>query len=131
MSYSSSQHVADAARATDRLTPAEAVKLIGDPGVTFIDVRDPAELAKTGSITGAVNAPRALLEFKADPASPMHEPALTSGKRLVLFCASGGRAALAAKTLHDIGLHHTAHVSGGGFAALEQAGAATTKPPAG
>lgn len=126
MSFSSKQLVADAHGATAHLSPAEAVALIGDPDVTFIDVREQAELAKTGTIEGAVHVPRGMLEFKGDPTSPTHEPALTSGKRLVLFCASGGRASLAAKTLHELGVPNIAHVSGGGFEALQQAGAKTT-----
>lgn len=115
--------VAEAAAETGQLGPAEAVKLIGQPDVVFVDVRDQSELQKTGRIQGAVHVPRGLLEFKADPESPAHERALSSGKRLVVFCASGGRAALAAKTLKDMGFGHVAHVQGGGFDALKQAGA--------
>ena len=69
----------------------------------FVDVRETAEREKTGTVKGAVHAPRAFLEFMADPASERHIPELSSGKRLVLFCASGGRSALAAKTLKDMG----------------------------
>ena len=83
-----------------------------------------AEREKTGTVKGAVHAPRAFLEFMADPASERHIPELSSGKRLVLFCASGGRSALAAKTLKDMGGEKVAHVAGG-FGALEKAGAST------
>jgi rhodanese-related sulfurtransferase len=76
------------------------------------------------TVKGAVHAPRAFLEFMADPATERHIPELSSGKSLVLFCASGGRSALAAKTLKDMGCEKVAHVAGG-FGALEKAGAPT------
>ncbi|HUI18781.1 MAG TPA: rhodanese-like domain-containing protein, partial [Alphaproteobacteria bacterium] len=53
------------------------------------------------------------LEFIADPESPMHKPALSSGRRLILYCASGGRSALAAKTLRDMGIAQVCHMAGG------------------
>ncbi len=122
----SKELVAKASAATNLLSPEEAVKLIGDPNILFVDVREQAESQKTGTITGAVHVPRGFLEFKADPESPIHEPSLAGAKRLVLFCASGGRAALAAKTLKELGFTEVAHVFGGGFEALKKAGAPTT-----
>ncbi|MDE2516528.1 MAG: rhodanese-like domain-containing protein [Rhodospirillales bacterium] len=125
MTLNSKQLVAEADGATERLTPADAARLVGDADTVFVDVRDLSEREKSGTIQGAVHVPRGLLEFKADPDSPAHEKALSSGKRLVLFCASGGRAALAAKTLKDAGIDRVAHVSGGGFEALKAANAPT------
>jgi rhodanese-related sulfurtransferase len=122
----SKQIVAEASAATERISPEQAVKLLDDPDVVLVDVREQAEVEKAGTIRGAVHAPRGFLEFKADPDSPMYEQALSSGKRLVVFCASGGRAALAAKTLKELGLGKVAHVHGGGFEALKKAGAPTT-----
>ena len=110
---SAKEMVAEANAAVETLPAAAAVKLVDDPGVTFVDVRDQSEREKTGTIRGAVHAPRAFLEFLADPASERHLPAFSSGKRFVLFCASGGRSALAAKTLQDMGLARVAHVAGG------------------
>ena len=66
--------------------------------------------------------PRGFLEFQADPTSPSHKAELGGGKRLVLYCGSGSRSALAAKTLKDMGVGNVAHVAGG-FTALQQAGA--------
>jgi hypothetical protein len=43
----------------------------------------------------------------------MHNPVFASGDRLILFCASGGRSALAAKTLVDMGFEDVCHVAGG------------------
>ncbi|MEO8715201.1 MAG: rhodanese-like domain-containing protein [Acetobacteraceae bacterium] len=116
--------VAQANAAVETLAPEQAVRLAGDPDTVFVDVRDTAEREKTGTVKGAVHAPRAFLEFMADPASERHLPELSSGKRLVLFCASGGRSALAAKTLKDMGYEKVAHVAGG-FGALTKAGAPT------
>ncbi len=119
------QLVAEAAAETEQLSPAAAVSLIGDSGVLFVDVREQSELDATGRISGSLHVPRGLLESKTDPESPTHDPALSSGKRLVTYCASGARAALAAKTLADMGIAQVAHVHGGGFEALRAAGAAT------
>jgi rhodanese-related sulfurtransferase len=116
--------VAQANAAVETLAPEQAVRLAGDPDTVFVDVRDTAEREKTGTVKGAIHAPRAFLEFMADPASERHLPELSSGKRLVLFCASGGRSALAAKTLKDMGYEKVAHVAGG-FGALTKAGVTT------
>lgn len=119
------QLVAEAAAATEQVSPAEAVALVGQPDVVFVDVREQSELDATGRVAGSVHVPRGLLEAKVDPGSPTHDPALSSGKRLVTYCATGARAALAAKTLADMGVTQVAHVHGGGFEALRAAGAAT------
>jgi rhodanese-related sulfurtransferase len=114
--------VAEAGEHVETLTGADAVRLEGDPNVVFVDLREADELEKTGKLRGAVHVPRGLLEFQADPISPAHNPALSAEKRLVLYCGSGGRSALAAKTLTDMGLSNAAHVAGG-FPALRDAGA--------
>jgi rhodanese-related sulfurtransferase len=116
--------VAEANRHVETLSGEEAAKLVGQPDVVFVDLREGEELQKTGKVKGAVHVPRGFLEFQADPTSPTHKPELGSGKRLVLYCASGGRSALGAKALKDMGIGNVAHVTGG-FAALQQAGAPT------
>jgi rhodanese-related sulfurtransferase len=113
--------VAEANAAIETLSVAEAKALVGKADVVFVDVRDGAELAKQGKIPGAVHAPRGLLEFFADPTAPVHKPELASGKRLVVYCGSGGRSALAAKTLKDMGIAKVASMQGG-FAAWQQEG---------
>jgi rhodanese-related sulfurtransferase len=115
--------VAEANREIETIAAADAVKLAGDPNVLFVDVREPAEREK-GGIEGSVHAPRGLLEFYADPASPLHIPELASGRRLVLYCASGGRSALGAKTLKDMGYENVANLLGG-FPAWKEAGGPT------
>jgi rhodanese-related sulfurtransferase len=114
--------VAEANKTIETLSAEEALKLVGDPGVVLVDVREGEELQKTGKVQGAVHVPRGFLEFQADPASASHKPELGSGKRLVLYCASGNRSALGAKALTEMGIGNVSHVAGG-FAALQQAGA--------
>ncbi|MCY4406485.1 MAG: rhodanese-like domain-containing protein [Rhodospirillaceae bacterium] len=101
----------------------EALALVDGGDAVFVDVRERAE-HDAGAIAGAVAAPRGFLEFVADPTSPMHNAALSSGKRLVIYCASGGRSALAAKTLQDMGYSEVANLTGG-FQAWTEAGGPT------
>lgn len=90
-----------------------AVAAMGKPDVVFVDVREPDELAREGALPGAERAPRGMLEFYADPESPFHRPVFASGKTLLLYCATAGRSALAAKALKDLGLTNVAHIDGG------------------
>ena len=115
--------VAEANAAVGTLEVAEAKQLVGRDDVLFVDVREGGELAVQGKIPGAVHAPRGMLEFYADPSTPYHKPALASGKRLVVYCGSGARSALAARTLKDMGIENVANMLGG-FGAWQQAGGA-------
>lgn len=117
------QMLAEANARITSLSVPEALPLVGDPNVVFIDVRETIEVQKAGVIEGAVHAPRGFLEFIADPESPMHNPALASGKRLVVYCASGGRSTLAVRTLLDMGIPNVINLAGG-FAAWRLAGGA-------
>jgi rhodanese-related sulfurtransferase len=115
------QMLAEANAQIDTLSVHEALALASDPGVVFVDIRHSDERAASGAVAGALHAPRGFLEFLADPDSPMHKPEFASGRRLLLYCASGGRSALAAKTLQDMGVPLVCHVAGG-FAAWKEAG---------
>jgi rhodanese-related sulfurtransferase len=91
----------------------------------FVDLRDVRELEREGVIPGAVHAPRGMLEFWVDPASPYFHKAFDGvqhGKPMVLFCAAGWRSALAARTLLEMGFEHVSHIEGG-FSAWKSAGA--------
>ena len=114
------QLIAEANAAVDTVSVADAMVMYGDSDVVFVDVRETVELQQVGSVAGAVHAPRGFLEFMADPESPLHKPELASGTRLLLYCASGGRSALAAKALMDMGLENVAHIAGG-FAGWQEA----------
>jgi rhodanese-related sulfurtransferase len=119
----SMQLIGEALAEVASISVDEALGLAGGEDTVFVDVRERAEHA-AGAITGAVAAPRGFLEFIADPASPMHNPALSAGKRLVIYCASGGRSALATKTLQDMGYAEVANLTGG-FQAWTEAGGPT------
>jgi rhodanese-related sulfurtransferase len=89
--------------AVPRITPAQARDMLGKGNTLIVDVRDTPEIEKTGKIAGAVNVSRGMLEFRADPESPYHDKAFAKDKTVVLYCASGGRSALAGKALKDMG----------------------------
>ncbi len=112
MAKSAGEMVAEANAAIDTITVEEASELVGADDVVFVDVRENEEVAK-GKIPGALHVSRGILEFVTDPNSPMHNPALSSGKRMIVYCASGGRSALAAKTMQDMGVKHVANMLGG------------------
>ena len=93
----------DAARAAvPTISTAEAQALI-DKGALVVDIRDSAEIAASGKVPGAIAVGRGLLEFKADPTAPSHDPQFRPDRPVILYCASGGRAVLAGKTLKDMG----------------------------
>lgn len=116
--------IAEANAVIETISVKDALTLVGDPRVQFVDIREIVEVEKSGTIKGAVHAPRGFLEFIADPTGPMHKPELASGRKLVLFCASGGRSTLATRTLKDMGLANVAHIAGG-FTAWQAAGGPT------
>lgn len=121
---SAKEMLAAANAAVETLTVDEAKALIGDADVVLVDVRETLEVQQNGRIAGAIHVPRGLLEFQADPEMPMYNPALQPEKRLVLYCGSGGRSALAAKTLKDMGYNTVSHIAGG-FGAWTAAGGPT------
>ena len=98
-----------------------AKKLLSDPNVVFVDIRDVRELEREGMITGAMHAPRGMLEFWVDPESPYFKPIFGEGKQLVLYCASAWRSALATETLQKMGVPHVSHLEGG-FSAWKKSG---------
>ena len=108
-------------------TPEQAMKLVGQPDVLFVDLRDPRELEREGRLPGAFPCTRGMMEFWIDPDSPYHKPVFAEPKRFVFFCAGGWRSALAAKTAQDMGLEHVAHIEGG-FGAWKQAGGTVEAP---
>lgn len=118
MTTTASAMVAAAKASIENLTTEQvADELAGD--VVLVDLREPTETAK-GTIPGAVEAPRGMLEFHADPTSPYHLAELDPGRRTILYCASGGRSALAARTLTELGYADVAHLDGGFNTWVEQ-----------
>ena len=97
-----------------------ASDLVADTKVVFVDIRDVRELEREGMIPNALHAPRGMLEFWVDPDSPYYKPIFGEGKRLVLYCASAWRSALATQTLQRMGVPNICHLEGG-FSAWKKA----------
>ena len=114
--------LATANAAVPKLSPAEVQARIAAGNAVLLDVRDPPELAG-GKLRGAVAVSRGMLEFRADPAMPSHDARLLPGAMVLVYCASGGRAALAGKTLRDLGYAQV--FNAGGFKELAEAGLPT------
>ena len=115
--------VEEAMKQIQNLSAEDLQAELDDSGnaVTVVDIRDNRELFLKGKIPGAISAPRGMLEFWVDPASEYHREAFEPSKRYVLYCAMGGRSALAAKTMHDMGYTDVAHLEPG-FDGWEAAG---------
>jgi rhodanese-related sulfurtransferase len=107
------QLVAEAKTRISNLTVEQVASEIETGNVVLVDVREPGELAEQGAIAGAVHAPRGMLEFYADPASPSHRSELDPAARTIVYCASGGRSALAGDLLGQLGYGDVASLDGG------------------
>lgn len=105
--------VKEAKQQIENLTPEQVKEELSKGKVTLIDLRESEELKQNGKIAGSVHAPRGMLEFYADPSLPYHKPEFDKNKRIILHCASGGRSALAAATLKQMGYENVAHMDGG------------------
>lgn len=105
-----------------RLGVEEAIEKYKAGGGVFVDVRDSAAIAKTGTIAGAHRIARGMLEFVADPSTDFHNKALKPEADIYLICGAGGQAALAGKTLKDMGFAHVTNI--GGIGAWKEAGGA-------
>jgi len=119
--------LAEAEAEIDTLPIEHALRLHGDDGVVFVDLRDPREIQRDGRIPGAFSCPRGMLEFWIDPESPYAKPVFSEPRRFVFYCASGWRSALAAKTAQDMGLSNVAHIAGG-YTAWKKAGGPVETP---
>lgn len=110
---SAMDRVKAAKQEVENLTPQQVSDELKKDNVVVVDLREANELTETGKINGSVHAPRGLLEFYADPSHPYHKPEFEGDKRIILHCASGGRSALAAQTLKQMGYTNVAHMDGG------------------
>ena len=107
------QMVSEAKQRVVNLTPEQFIAELREAQALLVDLREANERAQSGSIRGAIHAPRGMLEFYADPSSPYHRPELEPSRRVILHCASGGRSALAADVLMAMGYTNVAHLDGG------------------
>ena len=117
--------LAEAEAAVPRISPEEAKSLVGQSDVLFLDVREPSEVAASGKVPGALPIPRGLVEFRADPTSPVHDANFDRAKTIVAYCASGGRSALVLKTLKEMGYENVRNL--GGFKGWVDAGGKVEK----
>lgn len=113
MPKTAAEMVAEAKSRVQNLTVDEAAREVAGGDAVLVDVREPNEREAHGSIKGAVAAPRGMLEFWADPQSTYHRDEFDPERRIILHCASGGRSALAAAMMQDLGYKNVAHIDGG------------------
>ena len=115
----------DAANASvPKMDAKEAIAKHAAGSCVFVDVRDSSDIEKSGTIKGALRIPRGMMEFRADPGmEQFHNPALKKDGEIYLICGAGGQAALAGKTMQDMGYTNVTNI--GGFAAWKEAGGPT------
>jgi rhodanese-related sulfurtransferase len=113
MAKTAAQLVAEAKASIQNLTPDQVSEEIAGGDVLVVDIREPEERRTNGAIAGSVPAPRGMLEFYADPTSAYHKEGFDPDRRVILHCASGGRSALAVKTLQELGYSNIAHLDKG------------------
>ena len=109
-----------------KVTPAQARKMMAKGNTLVVDVRDAPELEKSGKVAGAVHHSRGMLEFRADPESPYYDKSFARDKTIIIYCASGGRSALAGKALKDMGYGQVYNM--GAFKDWAESGGAVEKP---
>jgi rhodanese-related sulfurtransferase len=112
--------------AVPKITAAQAREMIEKGNTLVVDVRDAPEVEKSGKVAGAVHVSRGMLEFRADPESPYHDNNFSKDKTVILYCASGGRSALAGKVLKDMGYDEVYNV--GAFKDWAEGGGAVERP---
>lgn len=120
--------VAEANAMVQTLAPADAIRLLGNHAVTFVDLRTESERATFGRLPGDTHVPRGMLEFYIDSPRPDRRQIFHSGQRIIFYCTGGSRSALAARTALEMGLENVAHV-GGGFRAWIEAGGPVAPAP--
>ena len=118
------QQMLDAANAVvPRIGVEDARRLLAEKNALLVDLRDSAEIGKTGKLKGAATVSRGMLEFRADRDSKYHDSAFDPARPVIVYCASGGRAALAGQTLTEMGYQEVHNL--GGFQPAADAGMET------
>jgi len=117
--------VAAASQMVEKIDPSRAAELIDTENGLLLDVRDAPELERTGRAEGAHHIPRGMLEFRTDPDSPTFDPELQRDRPIILYCAAGGRAALAGKALKELGYQRVYSI--GGFKDWVEGGGSVTE----
>lgn len=113
MTKSAKDYLDEANAAVPRISAQEGIAKHAEGGKLFVDVRDSSEIAKSGTIEGALRVPRGMIEFRADPAmEQMYNDAFSKDADIYLVCGAGGQAALSGKTLKDMGYQNVTNVGG-------------------
>lgn len=126
MTTSVKQLMEEANAVVPKIAPVQAREMIAKGNTLVVDVRDAPELEKSGKVAGAVHHSRGMLEFRADPDSPYYDRNFAKDKNIIVYCASGGRSALAGKVLKDMG--YTQVYNMGAFKDWAESGGAVEKP---
>ena len=126
MATSVKDMIAAANAAVPKITPSDARDMMAKGNTLVVDVRDAPEVQASGKVAGAVHVSRGMLEFRADPELPSHDKSFAKDKNVILYCGSGGRAALAGKMLKDLGYEKVYNL--GGFKDWADSGGAVDKP---
>ncbi len=126
MATSVKEMVAEANAAVPRITVEEAKALMESGEALVVDVRDAPEVEASGKVAGALHVSRGMLEFRADPESPFHHEAFSKDRTVIVYCASGGRSAMAGKALQDLGYGDVRNL--GGFQGWAESGGAIDHP---
>jgi glyoxylase-like metal-dependent hydrolase (beta-lactamase superfamily II)/rhodanese-related sulfurtransferase len=95
------------------LSPTQAMKLLGRPGVALVDLRETSERDKHGIIPGSLHAPYPDLARNVQPGGRLYVLASNEDRRIVFYCAFGERSAMAVQAAQDAGLLSACHVAGG------------------
>lgn len=109
---SSKEMLAAAHAVVPKISAQETADLLASGKALVVDVRDGTEVQNTGKVKGAVHVSRGLLEFRADPAAETHDKNFDPNKTVILYCGSGGRAALAGKMLKELGYKDVRNLGG-------------------
>jgi rhodanese-related sulfurtransferase len=125
MTTSVKQMLEAANAAVPKISPAQAKDMIAGGNTLVVDVRDGTEVTASGKVAGSVHVSRGMLEFRADPELPSHDKNFAKDKNVILYCGSGGRAALAGKMLKDLGYEKVFNM--GGFKDWADSGGAVDK----
>lgn len=121
--------LAEATEEIDTYSVAEAIEMVDDDDVVFVDVRGATERVEHGEIPGAVHAPRGMLEFHIDPESPYFIEEFGADAEIIFHCSLGGRSALATQRAKEMGLTDVANLDGGFTAWREADGPIDESPP--
>ena len=117
---SAQDYLAEANAIVPKIETKAGIAKHGQSGVVFVDVRDSAAIQESGTIAGALRIPRGFIEFAADQATQFHNPQMDKDAEIILVCGAGGQAALAGRSLVEMGFKHVSNV--GGFGAWKDEG---------